>query len=90
MMNGALMGFLDYSIHVSRPKSYPKGFPMFKTHAKKLVAAGLAVYGAVANAAVSVPTTADVDYTSAELAAGVLMLVLVTVLLIKKAIAFFK
>ena len=59
-------------------------------HYKKLAAAGVAFYGSVASAAVVVPSEANISYTSAELAAGTVMLVLVTVLLIKKAISFFR
>lgn len=59
----------------------------FQKHSKKLVAAGLAVYGAAANAAVTMPTP---GYTDIEAAAVVGFGIIITVALLMKAKSFLK
>lgn len=59
----------------------------FQKHTKKLVAAGLAVYGAAANAAVTMPTP---SYTDIESAAVVGFGIAITVALLMKAKSFFR
>lgn len=55
-----------------------------------VVAIGAAVMASNAAAAIVLPVATSIDYSSVELAAGLLAGVLVTVLLIKKAISFFR
>lgn len=73
-MNLAARGSLNFNLRSVSPKSfYPKGFPMknfFQKHTKKLVAAGVAVYGTVASAALTAPTIATTDY---ETVAGAML-----------------
>lgn len=67
-----------------------KGFPMqkrFKKLTAQAVAAGLAVYGAAANAAVTMPTA---DYTDIEAAAVIGFGIAITVGLLMKAKGFFR
>lgn len=58
-----------------------------KSYSKRLALAGLAVYGAAANAAVTMPTPA---YTDIEAAAVVGFGIAITVALLMKAKSFFK
>lgn len=58
-----------------------------RKYTKKIVAAGLAFGGAAANAAITPPT---VDYSDIYTLAGVAVGVLTIVLLVRKALSFFK
>lgn len=89
----AVTGSLKNTCNVS-PKnpSFLKGFSMFKGMTQRIIL-GVTVAAAMASnaaAAIVLPLAADIQYTSVELAAGLLAGVLVTVLLIKKAISFFR
>lgn len=55
-----------------------------------LVGSGLAALASNAAAAVAVPEIGEVDMASAELAAGLAILVFVGVLMMKKAVSFFR
>ena len=87
----AVTGSLKNTCNVSPKKSPLKGSIM-KNFMTKLgvVATAATVLASNAAAAIVLPLAADIQYTSVELAAGLLAGVLVTVLLIKKAISFFR
>lgn len=76
--------------HFVSPKIKLKGSPMknrFRKIAAKVAAAGLAVYGAAANAAVTMPTP---SYTDIEAAAAVGFTIAITVALLMRAKSFFR
>lgn len=76
--------------HFVSPKIKLKGSPMknrFRKIAAKVAAAGLAVYGAAANAAVTMPTP---SYTDIEAAATLGFGIVITVSLLMAAKTFLK
>lgn len=88
-MNAAVIETLNFQSFYVSPTLF-KGFPMknaFRKNAKKFLAAGAAVYGAAANAAVTMPTPA---YTDIEAAAVVGFGIVITVALLVKAKSFLR